>query len=48
MGGKIAGIGLGLDITDRTLQSKLKKKGLPWERAKAFDESAIFTQFVPI
>ncbi len=34
-------IGLGLDITARDLQSKLKAKGLPWEKAKAFDNSAV-------
>ena len=33
-------IGLGLDFTARDLQSELKKKGLPWELAKAFDGSA--------
>ncbi len=34
-------IGLGLDITARDLQSELKAKGLPWEKAKAFDNSAV-------
>lgn len=43
----IWGIGLGLDLTLRTLQSDLKSKGLPWERAKAFDGSCPVTQFVP-
>lgn len=33
-------IGLGIDFTARDLQSELKKKGLPWEKAKAFDYSA--------
>ncbi|RTQ46772.1 fumarylacetoacetate hydrolase family protein [Hymenobacter gummosus] len=33
-------IGLGLDLTARDLQSKLKSKGLPWELAKGFDGSA--------
>lgn len=33
-------IGLGIDFTARDLQSKLKQKGLPWEKAKAFDNSA--------
>jgi len=33
-------IGLGLDFTARDLQNDLKKKGLPWELAKAFDGSA--------
>ncbi|MCB4798880.1 fumarylacetoacetate hydrolase family protein [Neotamlana laminarinivorans] len=34
-------IGLGIDFTARDLQSKLKEKGLPWEKAKAFDGSAV-------
>lgn len=33
-------IGLGIDFTARDLQAKLKDKGLPWEKAKAFDRSA--------
>jgi len=33
-------IGLGIDFTARDVQSELKKKGLPWELAKAFDGSA--------
>ncbi len=33
-------IGMGIDFTARDLQSKLKEKGLPWERAKAFERSA--------
>lgn len=41
-------VGVGLDITKRQLQSKLKEKGLPWERAKAFDGSAVFTDFIQI
>jgi len=40
-------IGLGIDFTDRKLQSKLKEKGLPWEKAKAFDGSAVIGQFYP-
>lgn len=36
----IAGLALGLDLTLRDVQNELKKKGLPWERAKAFDTSA--------
>lgn len=46
--GQFAGVGLGLDLTKRGLQSKLKAKGLPWERAKAFDGSAVFSRFVPL
>jgi 2-keto-4-pentenoate hydratase/2-oxohepta-3-ene-1,7-dioic acid hydratase in catechol pathway len=34
-------IGLGIDFTARDLQKKLKEKGLPWEKAKAFDGSAV-------
>ena len=34
-------IGLGIDFTARDLQSDLKAKGLPWEKAKAFDGSAV-------
>ncbi|EAR07818.1 fumarylacetoacetate hydrolase family protein [Reinekea blandensis] len=45
-GGRIAGVGLGLDLTKRELQSQLKTKGLPWERAKAFDGAATFSPFI--
>jgi 2-keto-4-pentenoate hydratase/2-oxohepta-3-ene-1,7-dioic acid hydratase in catechol pathway len=34
------GVTLGLDLTARDLQEQLKEKGLPWEKAKAFDGSA--------
>lgn len=34
-------IGLGIDFTARDLQNKLKDKGLPWEKAKAFDGAAV-------
>ena len=44
---EIVGLGLGLDLTKRNLQSALKAKGLPWERAKAFDHSAILSEFIP-
>ena len=40
-------IGLGIDFTARDLQAKLKEKGLPWEKAKAFDGSAVVGEFVP-
>ena len=43
----IAGLGLALDLTDRELQSKLKEKGHPWERAKAFDGATYLSRFVP-
>ena len=45
-GGDIAGVGVGLDLTKRSLQGKLKQAGLPWERSKAFDGSALFSRFV--
>ena len=34
-------IGLGIDFTARDLQQNLKERGLPWEKAKAFDGSAL-------
>lgn len=40
-------VGLGIDFTARDLQSKLKSKGLPWEKAKAFDGSAVLSEFIP-
>ena len=39
-------IGLGIDFTARDLQSKLKEKGLPWEKAKAFDGAAVIGNFL--
>lgn len=39
--GLVASFTLGLDLTARTLQNELKAKGLPWEKAKAFDGSAV-------
>ena len=44
-GGALAAVGFGLDLTKRGLQSTLKAAGLPWERAKAFDGSALFSDF---
>jgi 2-keto-4-pentenoate hydratase/2-oxohepta-3-ene-1,7-dioic acid hydratase in catechol pathway len=44
--GAIAGIGFGLDLTKAGIQNRLKEKGLPWERAKAFDGSAVLSDFV--
>ena len=44
----IGGYTFGLDLTLRDVQSKMKEKGLPWERAKAFDGSAVFSKFVEI
>jgi len=44
----IAGVGFGLDLTKRALQNELKDQGLPWELCKAFDGSALFSDFVPL
>ena len=44
--GRFTGVGFGLDLTKRDTQSQLKKAGLPWERAKAFAGSALFSDFV--
>lgn len=41
-------IGLGIDFTARDLQAECKKKGLPWEKAKSFDNSAPIGEFIPI
>ncbi len=45
---RFSAVGFGLDLTKRRLQTSLKSKGLPWERAKAFDGSAIFSPFVEL
>jgi acylpyruvate hydrolase len=42
----IAGYGVGLDMTLRDVQSKLKNKGHPWTIAKCFDTSAVLSEFV--
>lgn len=39
-------IGLGIDFTARDLQAELKEKGLPWEKSKAFDGSAVIGKFI--
>lgn len=42
-------IGIGIDFTARDIQAKCKEKGLPWEKAKAFDHSAPVSEtFIPI
>lgn len=46
--GRIHAIAAGLDLTKRDVQDQLKSKGLPWERAKAFDGAALFSNFVEI
>ena len=43
----IVGLGLALDLTKRSLQSKLKEKGHPWEKAKSFDGACPLSNFVP-
>ena len=43
---RLSGVGFGLDLTKRELQQRLKAKGLPWERAKSFDNAAVFSRFV--
>lgn len=41
-------IGLGIDFTARDLQQSCKEKGLPWEISKAFDSSAVVSDFIGI
>lgn len=43
----IESVTLGLDLTARDIQSDLKKKGLPWELAKGFDQSAVIGEWQP-
>ncbi len=40
-------ISVGIDFTARDLQNELKSKGLPWEKAKSFDGSAVIGEFLP-
>ena len=40
-------IGLGVDFTARDVQRQLVAKGLPWEKAKAFDSAAVLGKFIP-
>ncbi len=42
----IAEIGVGIDFTARDIQQKCKEKGLPWEIAKSFDNSAAINEFI--
>jgi 2-keto-4-pentenoate hydratase/2-oxohepta-3-ene-1,7-dioic acid hydratase in catechol pathway len=44
----VNGITVGIDFTARDIQDELKKKGLPWEKAKAFDNSAAVGRFLDI
>lgn len=41
-------IALGVDFTARDLQNELKAKGLPWEKSKAFDQSAAISKYIPL
>ena len=41
-------IGIGIDLTARDLQNNCKAKGLPWEIAKAFDNSAPLGEFLSV
>ena len=40
-------ISVGIDFTARDVQNELKSKGLPWEKAKSFDGSAVIGEFIP-
>lgn len=44
----IDAVGLGIDFTARDIQSKLKEKGLPWEKSKAFNGSAFVSTLRPV
>ena len=43
---KIDAVGFGLDLTKANIQNRMKQKGLPWERAKSFNNSAVFGEFI--
>ena len=47
-GGEFAGVGFGLDLTKRQLQTTLKNKQLPWERAKSFTGAAVLSDFISL
>jgi 2-keto-4-pentenoate hydratase/2-oxohepta-3-ene-1,7-dioic acid hydratase in catechol pathway len=42
------GISVGIDFTARDIQTQLKEKGLPWEKAKSFDNSAAVGKFIDL
>jgi len=46
--GEISAVGVGLDLTKADVQKYLKEKGLPWERAKGFDGSAVLSDFIDL
>ena len=39
---------VGIDFTARDIQAELKKKGLPWEKAKAWDNSAVVGKWIDV
>jgi 2-keto-4-pentenoate hydratase/2-oxohepta-3-ene-1,7-dioic acid hydratase in catechol pathway len=41
-------VGVGIDFTARDLQGRLKEKGLPWEKSKAFNGSAVLSSWLPL
>jgi len=45
---QLTAVGFGLDLTKADIQNEMKKKGLPWERAKAFDNSAVLSDFTTL
>lgn len=42
------GLTVGIDFTARDIQNELKKKGLPWEKAKSWDNSAVIGKWIDI
>lgn len=46
--GKFSAVAFGIDLTKRSIQNVLKSKSLPWERSKAFNGSAVFSEFVSL
>lgn len=41
-------LSVGIDFTARDIQAELKKKGLPWEKAKAWDNSAVVGKWIDV
>lgn len=41
-------VSVGIDFTARDIQNELKEKGLPWEKAKAWDNSAVVGKWIPL
>jgi 2-keto-4-pentenoate hydratase/2-oxohepta-3-ene-1,7-dioic acid hydratase in catechol pathway len=46
--GYLDAVSVGIDLTLRDVQAELKRRGLPWEAAKAFEQSALVGDFVPL